>query len=125
LLITKRIHNGAKQSLYIPIIKIFISSLISGSTMYFILKFFDKSVWVKKLSFISSLDLPFEKFVLDTRYAGNLLMLTAVVGLIGVFVYILVLKIFKSKELETFTNLVRRMLIGQKFSTSNSEEITP
>ena len=125
ILITRKIHNGAKSLLYIPILKSLFGGLISGFVMFFILKFFDKSVWIKKLSFIGSIDLPFEKFVLDTRYAGNLLMLTAVVGLIGVFVYILVLKIFKSKELETFTNLVRRMLIGQKFSTSNSEEITP
>lgn len=93
--------------------------------MYFILKFFDKSVWIKKLSFISNLDLPFEKFVLDTRYAGNLLVLTAIVGLIGVIVYIVVLKLIKSKELDVFMNLFRRMVTGQRFTSAPTEETTP
>ena len=90
--------------------------------MFFILKFFDKSVWIKKLSFISNLDLPFEKFVLDTRYTGNLLILTAIVGIIGVTVYLIILKLLKSKELDTFVNLVKRMLVGQKFSTASVNE---
>lgn len=124
-LITKRIHNGANSILYVPILKSIVGGIVSGFTMYFILKFFDKSVWIKKLSFVSNIDLPFEKFVLDTRYAGNLLILTALVGLIGVLIYILTLKILKSKELDTFWNLFKRMLVGQKFSTSPAEEINP
>lgn len=117
VLITNRIHDGAKKSLYIPVIKIFFSALIAGSTMYFILKFFDKSVWIKNLSFISNLDLPFEKFVLDTRYTGNLFILTLIVGIIGVSVYLIILKILKSTELETFVNLFKRILQGQKFTS--------
>lgn len=125
VLITKKIHNGAKTALYLPMLKMFFSALLSGSTMYFILKFFDKSVWIKKLSFVSNIDLPFEKFVLDTRYAGNLLVLTVVVGMIGVAVYILSLKVLKSKELDTFLNLFKRMMVGQKFTTSPTEESNP
>jgi len=117
ILITNRIHDGARKSLYLPAGKMFFSAIIAGSTMYFILKFFDKSVWIKNLSFISNLDLPFEKFVLDTRYAGNLLILTAIVGVIGISVYLIILKLLKSTELETFINLFKRMLQGQKFST--------
>lgn len=116
VLITKRIHNGAKTALYVPILKSVIGGIVSGSIMFFILKFFDKSVWIKKLSFVTNLDLPFDKFVLDTRYAGNLLILTAIVGLIGVAVYIIVLKLLKSKELDVFVNLIRRMFVGQKFT---------
>jgi hypothetical protein len=116
VLITKRIHNGAKTALYVPILKSVVGGIASGSIMFFILKFFDKSVWIKKLSFVTNLDLPFDKFVLDTRYAGNLLILTAIVGLIGVAVYIIVLKLFKSKELDVFVNLVKRMFGGQKFT---------
>lgn len=116
-LITKRIHDGAKTLLYIPILKSLIAGLFSGGTMFFILKFFDKSVWIKKLSFIANVDLPFEKFVLDTRYAGNLLALTIIVGVIGVIVYLIVLKLLKSKELETFINLFKKMLMGKKFTT--------
>ncbi len=118
VLITRLIHNGAKSLLYFPILKSITGGVISGTIMFFILKFFDKSVWIKKLSFITQVDLPFEKFVLDTRYTVNLLILTAIVGIIGVTVYIIVLKILKSKELDTFTNLVRRMLLGQKFTTA-------
>lgn len=120
LLIIKRIHNGAKQSLYLPILKIFISSLFSGASMFFILKFFDKSVWVKKLSFIANMDLPFEKFVLDTRYAGNLLILTFLVGLIGISIYIIGLVLMKSKELDTFKALFKRFVGG-----SSNTEIDP
>lgn len=122
VLIIKRIHNGAKRTLYIPIAKSMFGGLVSGMVMFFILKFFDKSVWLKKLSFITNLDLPFERFVLDTRYTVNLLILTGIVGLIGVIVYFLLLKILKSKELDTFINLFKRMLVGQKFTTAPIEE---
>lgn len=37
--------------------------------------------------------------------------------MIGVIIYIVVLKILKSNELETFVNLFRRMLQSQKFTT--------
>lgn len=123
-LVTKRIHNGVKTGLYLPILKSLTGGIVSGTVMFFILKFFDKSVWIKKLSFIGNLDLPFEKFVLDTRYTGNLLILTAIVGVIGVAVYLIILKILKSKELDTFVSLFKRMLQGQKFTTTATEEIT-
>jgi putative peptidoglycan lipid II flippase len=124
-LMAKRIHDGAKNSLYIPIFKIVSSAFVSGSAMYFILKFFDKSVWLKKLSFVSNINLPFEKFVLDTRYSGNLLILTAFVGLLGVTIYIVLLKLLKSDELDVFSKLIKRMMVGQKFSTAEQEELTP
>ena len=123
--IAKRIHDGVKTALYLPIAKSLVAGLVSGGIMFFILKFFDKSVWVKKLSFIANADLPFEKFVLDSRYTGNLLVLTIIVGLIGCLIYVFVLKLLKSTELETFVNLFQKMLLGQKFSTATSDEITP
>lgn len=116
-LITKKIHDGAKSALYTPIFKSLFAGVVSGGVMFFILKFFDKSVWVKKLSFITNVDLPFEKFVLDTRYAGNLLILTIIVGIIGVIVYLIMLKLLKSKELEIFITLIQKMLFGKKFAT--------
>jgi len=90
--------------------------------MFLILKFFDRSVWIKKLSFITSVNLPFEKFVLDTRYTGNLLILTAVVGIIGVVAYIVVLYLLKSKELQTFTSLIKRVITKQKYTNIPLEE---
>lgn len=124
ILIIRKIHNGETRTLYLPILKSIIGGFVSGFTMYFILKFFDRSVWIKKLSFIGNLDIPFEKFVLDTRYAVNLLLLTLIVGIIGVVAYIVTLKIFKSKELDTFVELFKRMLVGKKFTTVAEEETT-
>lgn len=115
VLITNKIHDDAKKSVYLPVLKMLFSSLVSGSVMYFILKFFDKSVWIKKLSFVTNIDLPFEMFVLDTRYSGNLLVLTSIVGLVGLLVYVLILKLLKSKDLDVFTNLVKRIFKGNKF----------
>lgn len=109
LLITSKIHDGAKQSLYLPTLKMTFSGILSGSVMFFILKFFDKSVWIKKMSFVSNLDLPFDKFVLDTRYTGNLLVLTFIVGVIGISIYLTILKILGSTELETFIKLIKRI----------------
>lgn len=129
-LMVKRINNGVKTGLYLPVLKSLTGGIISGSVMFFILKFFDKSVWIKKLSFITrvdsiaNVDLPFEKFVLDTRYAGNLLILTIVVGLIGVIIYIITLKLLKSKELDVFLSLFKRVLAGRKFTTVSTEEIS-
>lgn len=123
ILITKKVHNGVKSTLYIPILKSLVAGLTSGFTMFFILKFFDKSVWLKKLSFITNLDLPFERFVLDTRYTINLLVLTFIVGLIGMSVYLLVLFILKSKELTIFVNLIRRIVTGQKYSSISDDDI--
>lgn len=124
VLITNKIHNGSRRTLYFPVVKMLVSAITSGSVMFFILKFFDKSVWLKKLSFISNIDLPFEKFVLDTRYAGNLLILTLIVGVIGITVYILILKVLKSTELDTFINLFKRMLVGNKFTSAPTSEST-
>jgi len=93
--------------------------------MYFILKFFDRSVWVKKLSFIADVNLPFENFVLDTRYAGNLLILTAIVGTLGIVVYLVLLYALKSKELQVFIDLIKRIVSKQKYTTIPEEEESP
>ncbi|MFH1863632.1 MAG: murein biosynthesis integral membrane protein MurJ [bacterium] len=97
-----------------PFIKAIIASIFSGSVMYFLLKIFDKSVWVKKLSFLGKLDMgrniPFEKFVLDTRLTFNLLVLTTFVVIMGIIVYYLVSLVLRSEELKYFSGRVKRML---------------
>lgn len=125
LLIVKRIHNGAKHSLYIPVLKCLSASVVAGLIMRFILEFFDRSVWVKKLSFIADVNLPFERFVLDTRYTVNLLVLTAVVGLVGIVVYLTILYLLKSKELQVFIDLLKRVVSKQKYTSMPTEEETP
>jgi putative peptidoglycan lipid II flippase len=124
ILMSKRVHNGARSALYLPVLKCLVAGLTSGITMFFILKFFDKSVWIKKVSFISNLNLPFENFVLDTRYAGNLLILTVFVGITGLVIYILILKLLKSKELDVFWRLINRMFTGKTMPDPQTENPT-
>lgn len=82
--------------------------------MFFTLKFFDRSVWIKKLSFLGKIEaiqkLSFEKFVLDTRYTFNLLILTITVSFLGILVYLILSYALGNKELLTFTNLIKRIL---------------
>jgi len=94
--------------------------------MFFILKIFDRSVWVKRLSFLTQLEstknLPFEKFVLDTRYTVNLLILTGVVSLIGVVVYIITSAILRSDELGIFLNILKRTLVKRDITPIPQKE---
>lgn len=123
-LIIKKTHNGVKHRLYIPVVKSLVAATTSGSFMFLILKFFDRSVWIKKLSFVATANLPFEKFVLDTRYTVNLIILTGMVGIIGVAVYVIVLLLLKSKELKNFFGLIKRVISKQKYTSIPTEEET-
>jgi len=109
-----------------PFIKSIVASTCAGMVMFFILKIFDRSVWVKRLSFLGKIEatrnLPFEKFVLDTRYTGNLLILTFIVGLVGVLFYIFISAILKSEELGVFLNIIRRTLIKRQVSPIPQKE---
>lgn len=113
--INKKIGDGRKLEAVLPFIKTLLASLGSGFVMYFILKFFDRSVWIKKLSFLGRIDgvsgIPFEKFVLDTRYTGNLLILTVFVLLLGAITYILLSILLGSKEIWEFFYLIKRVFV--------------
>lgn len=108
------------------VVKAIIASVASGLLMYFILKVFDKSVWVKRLSFLTQLEstknLPFEKFVLDTRYTVNLLILTIVVSIIGFVTYVLVSAILRSDELAVFLTLLKRIFVKKQFTPIPEKE---
>lgn len=110
ILINTRLKNGSVLNLLKPFLKSIVASVASGGVMYFLLKFFDRWVWIKK----PPVNLPFEKFVLDTRYAGNLLVLTILVVLVGALVYFLISYLFKSEELANFVRLIRRLSISRK-----------
>ena len=94
--------------------------------MYILLKVFDRSVWVKRLSFLGRIEatkvIPFEKFVLDTRYTINLLLLTLVVSLLGALVYLGILVLVRSNEVFTFLNLAKRIIIKRKISPIPQKE---
>lgn len=132
VLIDKRIGEIASSRFFAHVLKIFSATAISGTAMFFMLKIFDKAVWVKRLSFLSWFDsthtFPFEKFVLDTRYTGNLLILTAVTFLVGLVIYILLCLLFKVDEAKYFLSLAKKMIV-KKFlpplPPKEEEPITP
>jgi len=128
-LINKRIGEIVNLKFIFRILKIFIATVISGGTMYFMLKIFDKSVWVKKLSFLGGMDVvrtfPFEKFVLDTRYTGNVIILTGVTFLVGIVIYILLTLLFRVDEARYFLSLAKKILIKRTFPPLAPKEQEP
>lgn len=130
-LINKKIGDGRKREVIFPMIKSVVAAIGSGSVMFLLLKIFDRSVWIKKLSFLGKIEtsgvFPFEKFVLDTRYTVNLLVLTLFVIAVGVFVYLGLAIVFKSKEVWDFFNLVKRLLIRkvEPIPAKEEETVTP
>src|SRR4030042_1218082 len=132
ILMNKKIGEVLTPTTFKRILKIFLSTASSGAIMFVLLKFFDRSVWVKRLSFLGKLDatknLPFEKFVLDTRYTINVLILTALVSAIGIFVYLFLTALLKSEEVGVFFNLIKRMLVKHKITPipeKEQEQVTP
>lgn len=103
---TSIVKNGTS------LLKIVLSAFISGGSMYFLLKVLDRSVWVKNIPILGALrfpqNLPFDVFVLDTRYVGNLFVLTCFVAIVGLLVYIICTLIFKIPELRYFTRYLTR-----------------
>jgi putative peptidoglycan lipid II flippase len=128
-LLNKKIGDGARLRAIFPILKAAGSSLGAGVVMFFLLKVFDRSVWIKQLSFLGRLEgvrnIVFEKFVLDTRYTVNLLILTIFVVLVGGIVYLGLSFIFKSQELAYFLGLVRKILLRRKLSPIPAKETEP
>ena len=128
-LINKRIGDGTFFKTLSPIIKSVIASLAAGSVMYLLLKVFDRSVWIKKLSFLGKIEIAkeiaFERFVLDTRYTVNLLALALFVMAVGVIVYLGVSIILKSKEVWYFFNLVVRIFVKRRLTPIPAKESEP
>jgi putative peptidoglycan lipid II flippase len=96
----------------LPILKISVAAILSSSLVFFLLKLFDRSVWIKRLSFLStenaqSVFTSFQSFVLDTRYTFNLLALTLIVAVIGGLVYLGICWLLGSQELYTFASVVK------------------
>lgn len=127
--LNNKIGDGGAVKNLLPIGKITIASLVSGGAMYFVLKFFDEWAWIRKLSFLGKVgafeSIHFEKFVLDTRYTVNLMILTAFVVLVGFVVYILVSFLLRSKELKYFIFMIRRALTHRKNIPPMQKELEP
>jgi len=128
-LINKRIGGQFSFKLLAPVIKSGIAALGSGAVMFFLLKIFDRSVWVKRLSFLGAIEstkvIAFEKFVLDTRFTVNLLILTIFVSIVGGLVYLGLSVVLKNREVYTFVELIRRIFLKRKVAPIPEEETEP
>lgn len=127
----RKIGDGRKREVILPMFKSAVAAIGAGSAMFFLLKIFDRSVWIKRLSFLSGVEsaevFPFEKFVLDTRYTINLLALTILVVTIGISIYLALSIVFKSKEVWDFFNLIKRLIIRKvpPIPSKEQETVTP
>lgn len=132
LSLNKKIENRIDFPTLVPLFKTLLASFSAGAVMFFLLKVFDRSVWIKRLSFLGKIEstktIPFERFVLDTRYTTNLLILTFFVGTIGLFVYFGISLLLKSKEIVLLSGLVKRIFVTKKVEpipAKEPETITP
>lgn len=128
-LINKRTNGGHFIKTLAPVIKSTLAALGSGGVMFFLLKIFDRSAWIKRISFLSSIDsasyIPFEKFVLDTRYTVNLIILTLVVAIVGGITYLVASIMIGSDQVWNFFRLTKRILFRHKVTPIPSKEQEP
>jgi putative peptidoglycan lipid II flippase len=132
VLINKKVGSIVNSKFLIHTLKIFSATIISGTAMFFMLKIFDKSVWVKKLSFLSGVDaartFPLEKFMLDTRYTGNVIILTGMTFLIGAIIYTLLSLLFRIDEASYFLSAAKKLIVKRMLPPippKEQEPITP
>lgn len=128
-LLNRRLEGISAKSFFPPVVKAAVSALASGGVMYFILKVFDRSVWVKRLSFLGKIEqtrnFPFEKFVLDTRYTINLLILTLLVAFIGGITYLGIAMLLRSEQVWRLFGLIRRIFVKRKVDPIPEKETEP
>lgn len=127
-LINRRLGTSIAQHVF-SLSKIVIAAFISGFSMYFLLKAFDRSVWVKNIPLLGALrfpqNLPFESFVLDTRYVFNLFVLTCIVALVGLFIYIFCSLLLKIPELTYFVSTLKRVFVKGRGMVFAKASIVP
>jgi len=129
ILVNKRVGGILNKKFFINMAKVTTAALISGVSMYFLIRIFDKSVWVKRLSFLSGIDatstFPFQNFVLDTRYTGNLFILTLFTFLLGMSIYIGVALLLRVSEAKYFLELVKKLILRKILPVIPSKESEP
>lgn len=103
ILINKRIKEIINKNFFVHLIKISAATLISGFSMFFLIKFFDRWYWIRQETSI-----PFEKFVLDTRYSLNVLILTVMAFLIGMAIYAGLSLLFRIEEARYLVQVVKK-----------------
>lgn len=125
LILVKRLGKTLIVEIFKSFLKSFLASLISAFFMFMILKILDRSVWVKRLSFFGRFDIPygipFESFVLDTRYTLNLLILTFVTLFFGLSSYFFISFILKNRALWVFIGVLQKLLTKRKVKIPEEE----
>ena len=126
-ILSKRLNGGTLFALK-PVLTSVVSSVAAAGVMYFVIKFFDRSVWIKRLSFLTDIkalkDLNFESFVVDTRYTFNLLILTVITALLGGVIYLAMQYVLGSKELGAFIGMLRKRKLTPP-SAKETETLSP
>lgn len=129
ILLNKKIGGIIDKSFFGHIIKIVVATVTSGVSMYLLIRVFDRSVWVKSLSFLSGIDVtnnfPFQRFVLDTRYTANLLILTIMTFVIGLTVYVLASLLLKIPETKYFFSVFKKLILKKVIPEIPSREQEP
>lgn len=111
--LSRKVSGWDKKKIGLPFLKITLASFSAGGLMFFLLKILDRSAWDKHLSFLRwvGLKLPttFDRFVLDTRYTFNLILLTVFVGLVGLLTYLLLAWFLKVEEISLLKKLIDKV----------------
>jgi len=123
IMINKRIGEIINKNFFVHLIKISGATIISGSVMFFLIKFFDRWYWIRQATSI-----PFENFVLDTRYSLNVLILTVMAFIIGMAVYAGLSLLFRIEEAKYLVQVVKRFAVKRTIPgipQKEEEPVTP
>jgi len=125
-LIHRRVGKIINMNSLVRIFKIALASFASGFAMFFFLKFFDRYTWIQRISFLNTIEIakkiPFQKFVLDTRYTVNVLALTIAVAIIGFLVYFVSLLILRSEEIGILLGQLKGVLAKRGIAAVSKAE---
>jgi putative peptidoglycan lipid II flippase len=122
-LINKRIGGIVNKKFFSHIAKIALATIFSGFVMYFLIKFFDRWYWIQK-----DTNIPFENFVIDTRYTLNVLLLTVISFGIGMAVYLGSALLLRIDEAAYFLSVTRRFILRRRIPgipAKEEEPVTP
>lgn len=100
--LSKKVGGFSNGDLYIPALKMIVAAVVAAVALYIPIKALDQLVF-------------------DTTRTLNLFILTGLASSFGIGVYILLLWLFKVKELDTFANLIRA--VGRMQNKVKTEEI--
>ena len=94
-LLDKKVEGFDKKSIVVPFLKISSAAIIMAFMLYIPMKFLDN-------------------YVLDTAKTLNLIVLTAIAGVVGTGAYLLLTHLFKVKEIELFYKVLKKLNISVK-----------